>query len=183
MLAKVLTCAVVGLEGAMVEVEVDIGPWLPAFNMVGLPDAAVQEAKERIPAAVKSAGCVFPMRRITVNFAPADLKKEGSASPTGHPDRLGNGRAGRRESDTAKGRQLRLQAGVYSSPRRARASRRSVLSKPSVSWAWTPARSGCLIGYSARRMTQNVVAIPSFWMPLEVCQRCSARGLLALDHG
>ena len=56
MLAKVLTCAVVGLEGALVEVEVDIGPGLPAFNIVGLPDAAVQEAKERVRAAVKSSG-------------------------------------------------------------------------------------------------------------------------------
>ncbi len=60
MLAKTLTCAVVGLEGALVEVEVDIGPGLPAFNIVGLPDAAVQEAKERVRAAVKNSGCVFP---------------------------------------------------------------------------------------------------------------------------
>src|SRR5512140_2059478 len=79
MLAKTLTCAVVGLEGALVEVEVDIGPGLPAFNIVGLPDAAVQEAKERVRAAVKNSGCVFPQRRITVNLAPADLKKEGPA--------------------------------------------------------------------------------------------------------
>jgi len=79
MLAKALTCAVVGLEGAMVEVEVDIGPGLPAFTIVGLPDAAVQEAKERVRAAVKNSGCVFPQRRITVNLAPADLKKEGPA--------------------------------------------------------------------------------------------------------
>ncbi len=54
MLAKTLTCAVVGLEGALVEV--DIGPGLPAFNIVGLPDAAVQEAKERVRAAVKNSG-------------------------------------------------------------------------------------------------------------------------------
>lgn len=77
MLAKTLTCAVVGLDGALVEVEVDIGPGLPAFNIVGLPDAAVQEAKERVRAAVKNSNCVFPQRRITVNLAPADLKKEG----------------------------------------------------------------------------------------------------------
>ena len=56
MLAKVLTCAVVGLEGALVEVEVDIGPGLPAFTIVGLPDAAVQEAKERVRAAIKNSG-------------------------------------------------------------------------------------------------------------------------------
>jgi magnesium chelatase family protein len=79
MLAKTLTCAVIGLEGALVEVEVDIGPGLPAFTIVGLPDAAVQEAKERVRAAVKNSGCVFPQRRITVNLAPADLKKEGPA--------------------------------------------------------------------------------------------------------
>ncbi len=79
MLAKTLTCAVVGLDGALVEVEVDIGPGLPAFNIVGLPDAAVQEAKERVRAAVKNSGCIFPIRRITVNLAPADLKKEGPA--------------------------------------------------------------------------------------------------------
>ncbi len=85
MLAKALTCAVVGLEGAMVEVEVDIGPGLPAFTIVGLPDAAVQEAKERVRAAVKNSGCVFLQRRLTVNLAPADLKKEGPALPTGRP--------------------------------------------------------------------------------------------------
>ena len=79
MLAKALTCAVIGLEGAMVEVEVDISPGLPAFTIVGLPDAAVQEAKERVRAAVKNSGCVFPQRRLTVNLAPADLKKEGPA--------------------------------------------------------------------------------------------------------
>ena len=79
MLAKVLTCAVVGLDGAIVEVEADIGTGLPAFTVVGLPDAAVQEARERVRAAVRNSGCVFPMRRVTVNLAPADLKKEGPA--------------------------------------------------------------------------------------------------------
>ncbi len=79
MLAKVLTCAIVGLEGAIVEVEVDISPGLPAFNIVGLPDAAVQEARERVRAAIRNSGYEFPMRRITVNLAPADLKKEGPA--------------------------------------------------------------------------------------------------------
>jgi len=70
---------VVGLEGAIVEVEVDISPGLPAFTIVGLPDAAVQEAKERVRAAIRNSGCTFPMKRITVNLAPADLKKEGPA--------------------------------------------------------------------------------------------------------
>lgn len=79
MLAKVLSCAVVGLEGAIVEVEVDISPGLPAFTIVGLPDTAVQEAKERVRAAIRNSGLAFPMKRITVNLAPADLRKEGPA--------------------------------------------------------------------------------------------------------
>src|SRR5579883_3503215 len=78
MLAKVLTGAVVGLDGALVEVEVDIAPGgMPNFLVVGLPDAAVQEARERVRAAIRNSGLSFPMRRITVNLAPADLKKEG----------------------------------------------------------------------------------------------------------
>ncbi|MEK7778330.1 MAG: YifB family Mg chelatase-like AAA ATPase [Chloroflexota bacterium] len=77
--AKVNTCAVIGLEGAVVEVEVDISPGLPTFTVVGLPDTAVQEARERVRAAIRNSGCEFPMRRITVNLAPADLKKEGPA--------------------------------------------------------------------------------------------------------
>ena len=79
MLAKVRSCAVVGLEGALVEVEVDISPGLPAFTIVGLPDAAVQEARERVRAAIRNSGHVFPLKRITVNLAPADLKKAGPA--------------------------------------------------------------------------------------------------------
>jgi len=79
MLAKVNSCALIGLEGAIVEVEVDISPGLPAFTIVGLPDAAVQEARERVRAAIKNSGFVFPMKRIVVNLAPADLKKAGPA--------------------------------------------------------------------------------------------------------
>ena len=79
MLAKVTSCAVVGLDGAIVEVEVDISPGLPTLTIVGLPDTAVQEAKERVRAAIRNSGCTFPMRRITVNLAPADLKKAGPA--------------------------------------------------------------------------------------------------------
>ena len=64
MLAKALTCAVVGLDGQLVEVEVDIASYgMPNFIIVGLPDAAVQEAKERIRAAVKNSGLAFPNRR------------------------------------------------------------------------------------------------------------------------
>ncbi len=78
MLAKVLTGAVVGMDGALVEVEVDIAQsGLPNFLIVGLPDTAVQEARERVRAAIRNSGLSFPMRRITVNLAPADLKKEG----------------------------------------------------------------------------------------------------------
>ena len=79
MLAKVKGCAIVGLEGAIVEVEADISPGLPSFTIVGLPDAAVQEAKERVRAAIRNSGFDFPTRRIVVNLAPADLKKAGPA--------------------------------------------------------------------------------------------------------
>ena len=78
-LAKVRTTALQGLEGYIVEVEVDISPGLPSFTIVGLPDTAVQEARERVRAALRNSGAEFPMRRITVNLAPADVKKEGSA--------------------------------------------------------------------------------------------------------
>jgi len=79
MLAKVISCAIVGLEGVIVEVEVDISPGLPQFTIVGLPDAAVQEARERVRAAIRNSGCTFPTKRIVVNLAPADLKKAGPA--------------------------------------------------------------------------------------------------------
>lgn len=77
MLAKVKTAAVVGLEGHPVDVEVDISSGLPAMTIVGLPDAAVQEARERVRAAIRNSGFSFPMKRIVVNLAPADLKKAG----------------------------------------------------------------------------------------------------------
>lgn len=77
MLAKVISCAIAGLEGAIVEVEADIAPGLPSFTIVGLPDTAVQEARERVRAAIRNSGCTFPMKRIIVNLAPADLKKAG----------------------------------------------------------------------------------------------------------
>ena len=73
----VKTCAVIGLDGAIIEVEVDISSGLPAMTIVGLPDTAVQEARERVRAAIRNSGCDFPLKRITVNLAPADLKKEG----------------------------------------------------------------------------------------------------------
>jgi len=79
MLAKVISCALVGLDGAIVEVEVDISSGLPSFTIVGLPDAAVQEARERVRAAIRNCGFTFPTKRIVVNLAPADLKKAGPA--------------------------------------------------------------------------------------------------------
>ncbi len=79
MLAKVISCAIVGLEGIIVEVEVDISSGLPSFTIVGLPDAAVQEARERVRAAIRNSHFNFPMKRIVVNLAPANLKKAGPA--------------------------------------------------------------------------------------------------------
>ncbi|ACM07141.1 YifB family Mg chelatase-like AAA ATPase [Thermomicrobium roseum] len=80
MLACVHSSAVVGLEGVLVEVEVDIGPGNPGLTIVGLPDAAVQEARERVRAAIRNSGARFPLSgRITVNLAPADIRKEGPA--------------------------------------------------------------------------------------------------------
>jgi len=79
MLSKARSCAVIGLEGALVEVEVDIANGLAAFSIVGLPDTAVNEAKDRVRAAIKNSGLLFPFKRITVNLAPADLRKEGPA--------------------------------------------------------------------------------------------------------
>ncbi|HJS29916.1 MAG TPA: YifB family Mg chelatase-like AAA ATPase [Anaerolineales bacterium] len=79
MLARVYTCAVIGLEAVIVEVEVDTGGGLPAVVIVGLPDAAVQESRERVQAAILNAGLSFPRRRLIVNLAPAAVRKEGPA--------------------------------------------------------------------------------------------------------
>ncbi len=78
MLAKVLSSAVIGIDAYIVEVEVDISFGLPAFTTVGLPEGAVRESKERVKSAVSNSGYVFPDDRITVNLAPADIKKEGT---------------------------------------------------------------------------------------------------------
>ncbi|MDW8326626.1 MAG: YifB family Mg chelatase-like AAA ATPase [Anaerolineales bacterium] len=79
MLAKVYSCAVIGLDGAIIEVEVDSANGLPTFTIVGLPDAAVQESRERVQAAIRNSGFYFPQKRLTVNLAPASLRKEGPA--------------------------------------------------------------------------------------------------------
>ena len=104
MLAKVISCAIVGLNAEPVEVEIDIIRGAPAFNIVGLPDAAVRESRDRVHSAIKNSGLQFPAnKRITVNLAPADLRKEGpaydlpiavgvlAASQQVWPDRLAGG--------------------------------------------------------------------------------------------
>ena len=78
MLAKVKSYALIGLTGFPVDVEVDVSNGLPSFEIVGLPDASVKEAKERVRSAIKNSGKKYPNARITVNLAPADVKKQGS---------------------------------------------------------------------------------------------------------
>ncbi len=77
MLSKVSSCAVLGIDGQIIQVEVDITPGLPTFSTVGLPDNAIRESKDRVKAAIKNCGYEFPNKRITVNLAPADIRKEG----------------------------------------------------------------------------------------------------------
>lgn len=78
MLAKVLSCVTIGMEPYLIEVEVDVAGGLPDFVIVGLPSASVKESKERVRTAIKNAGFVFPPRKIIINLAPADIKKEGT---------------------------------------------------------------------------------------------------------
>jgi len=77
MLSKIISGALMGIDGYTVETEVDISSGLPCFDIVGLPDSAVKESKERVRTAIKNSGLVFPIKRITVNLAPANTKKEG----------------------------------------------------------------------------------------------------------
>ena len=79
MLAKVLSGSISGIEAYLVEVEIDISQGLPSFSLVGLPDLSVKESRDRIRAAIKNSGLKFPSKRITVNLAPAGIKKEGAA--------------------------------------------------------------------------------------------------------
>jgi len=79
MLARVYSACLQGIEAALVSVEVDVAHGLPSFTTVGLPDAAVRESRDRVRAALKNGGFTFPVERITVNLAPADLKKEGAS--------------------------------------------------------------------------------------------------------
>jgi magnesium chelatase family protein len=78
-LATLLSSTLVGLDGRVIRVEVDVAPGLPGFAIVGLADAALQEARERVRGAIRNAGYVHPPRRITVNLAPADLRKAGAS--------------------------------------------------------------------------------------------------------
>lgn len=78
MLSITKTCVLYGLDGSEVDVEADLSNGLPSFNIVGLPDISIKESKERVRSAIKNSGYKFPVSRITVNLAPANLKKEGS---------------------------------------------------------------------------------------------------------
>jgi magnesium chelatase family protein len=82
-LSKLRTLGLMGMNGFAIDVEVDISNGLPAFDIVGLPDLAVKESKERVRAAIKNSGYTFPAKRITVNLAPADIRKEGPAYDLG----------------------------------------------------------------------------------------------------
>ena len=77
MLARVLSCTTIGVEGVFVAVEADLGTGLPTFTIVGLPDLAVRESRERVLAAIRNSGFEFPARKITINLAPAHVRKEG----------------------------------------------------------------------------------------------------------
>lgn len=78
MLACTISSALLGVDAYLVRVEADLGGGLPSFHVVGLPDASVREARERVAAAVKNSGFHFPARRITINLAPAGIRKEGA---------------------------------------------------------------------------------------------------------
>src|SRR6478735_5944659 len=79
MLAVVPAATLQGLQGRTIRVEVDVAPGLPGCTIVGLADTALQEARERVRGAIRNAGFAFPPRRITVNLAPADLRKAGAS--------------------------------------------------------------------------------------------------------
>ncbi len=78
MLSKVKACVLQGLDGCLVEVETDLSNGLPGFNIVGLADISIKESKERVRSSIKNSGFKFPVSKITINLAPANLKKEGS---------------------------------------------------------------------------------------------------------
>src|SRR3954452_3108676 len=79
MLARVASATVIGIEAAAIDVEVDVAVGLPGCNIVGLPDAGVREGRVRIRGALENSGFKLPPRRVTVNLAPADLRKDGAS--------------------------------------------------------------------------------------------------------
>lgn len=79
MLSKVFASSTYGIDALLVEVETHVEKGIPLFSIVGLPDSAIKESKERVAAAIKNSGYEFPIKKITINLAPADIKKEGSA--------------------------------------------------------------------------------------------------------
>ncbi len=79
MLARIRSAAVLGIDAYMVDVETDISNGLPSFTTVGLPQGAVKEGRERVGASIANSHFLFPLKRITVNLAPADIRKDGSA--------------------------------------------------------------------------------------------------------
>lgn len=79
MVSQIYTVGLMGIDGFIVNVQADIANGMPAFDIIGLPDAAVKEAKERAKTAIKNSGCMFPAKRITMNLAPASTRKEGSS--------------------------------------------------------------------------------------------------------
>ena len=78
MVARIASAGTMGVEGYLIDAEFDLSAGLPGFDVVGLPDAAVKESRDRVRAAIKNCGFTFPLRRLTVNLAPADLRKEGT---------------------------------------------------------------------------------------------------------
>jgi len=78
LIVKITSSAIIGIDSYPVDVEVDVSRGLPQFSTVGLPDASVRESKDRIKSAIKNSGYRFPGNRVTINLAPADIKKEGT---------------------------------------------------------------------------------------------------------
>jgi len=79
MLSKILSSATIGIDAYTVEVETNVEKQIPGFTIVGLPDNVIKESKERVITAIKNSGYDFPIKKITINLAPADIKKEGSS--------------------------------------------------------------------------------------------------------
>lgn len=79
MLSKIKTMSLLGLDGYLVEIQTDISNGIPEFDIVGLPDTTVKESKKRIKTAIKNSGIEFPNKKILINLAPANIKKEGSS--------------------------------------------------------------------------------------------------------